>query len=115
MVTHLIQQHKGVLCDGAEDPADPPDVPREGGQALLQVLAVPDVCQDPVKPCNCRRLLLTYKHGRRYTVKPDRQLLSLLQLALVMRLAAVKASLKHAGSTADDLSCLRFLTRLLTL
>ena len=102
-MTHLIQQHKGVLCDGAEDPADPPDVPREGGQALLQVLAVPEVCQDPVKPCYCRCLLLTYKHGRSFAVRTGRQLLSLVQLALGMMVAAVMASLRHAGSMADHL------------
>ena len=45
--------------DRAQDPPDSLDVSGEGRQALLKVLAVTHVCQDPVKPGDGRRVRLS--------------------------------------------------------
>lgn len=47
---HLVQQDKGGAASGCEDAGQPAHVPAEGGQALLQILAVPYVRQYAVKP-----------------------------------------------------------------
>ena len=54
--TYLIKEDERMLCDRAQNPSDPLDVAREGGQAFLEILAVAHICQDPVKPGNGRGL-----------------------------------------------------------
>ena len=55
---HLIKQNQGVRRGLLKDATHPPDVPAEGGQALLQVLAVPNICKHLVKECQPGLLLL---------------------------------------------------------
>lgn len=44
VLSHLIKEYQRKPCDGVQDPPNPSDVAREGGKALLQVLAVPHIC-----------------------------------------------------------------------
>ena len=56
--TDLIKEDKGTWSGLLQYAAHAPDVAAEGGQALLQVLAVAHIRQHPVKEHHPRRLLL---------------------------------------------------------